>query len=206
MFFKNFMLVSIAALLIILGVMRVDSADNKNKTKNPRFEITVTQKVTGKDGKLSDVSLGKIVIELYPEIAPKHVHNFDSLVAVKFYDGLAFHRVIPGFMIQGGDPNSKDKPRELWGTGQAGQTRVPAEFNELKHTRGVISMARTNDPNSATSQFFIMHADKTHLDGQYSAFGKVVTGLEVVDKIAAAPRDKRDNPLDKIEMKIVKLK
>lgn len=164
---------------------------------NPQYIMTVTQK---------GETLGKIKIELFPDVAPKHVRNFDSLVHINFYDGTAFHRVIPGFMIQGGDPNSKDKPKRMWGMGDPSQTTVPAEFNDIKHERGIISAARSSDPNSATSQFFIMHANAPHLDGQYTAYGKVVEGLDVVDKIAESPRDGRDNPNDKIEMKIERIK
>ena len=128
---------------------------------------------------------GIIELELYPEAAPKTVANFLKLVGEGFYDGLIFHRVIPGFMIQGGDPE---------GTGMGGSKNpIVGEFkangfnNPIKHTRGVISMARTNDPNSASSQFFIMHADYPYLDGKYAAFGKVVSGMEIVDEIANVP-------------------
>jgi len=173
----------------------MEAVDNKNQY---RYEMTVTQK---------GHELGKIVLELFPDKAPLHVHNFDSLVAAKFYDGTAFHRVIPGFMIQGGDPNSKDQPRDTWGYGQPNkQTKVKAEFNDTKHVRGILSAARSADPNSATSQFFIMHADSKHLDGQYTAYGKVASGLDVVDKIVNMPRDPKDNPLDKVEMTIKKIK
>jgi len=169
----------------------------QSTTKRPQYEITVTQK--GQE-------LGKIVIELFPDVAPKHVHNFDSLVSVGFYNGTAFHRVIPGFMIQGGSYYSKTDQKEKWGISDPSQTKVPAEFSNLQHKRGTVSAARTNDPNSATSQFFICVADAPHLDGQYSIFGQTVSGLDVVDKIVNAPRDNRDNPLDKIEMKIKKIK
>ena len=145
-----------------------------NKTANPHYIITVTQ---GKQ------KFGDIEVELYPNIAPKTCKNFDELVSKKFYDGTAFHRVIPHFMIQGGDPNSKNKSKDTWGFGDPGQKTVPAEFNSLKHERGVISMARSADPNSATSQFFIMHDKSPQLDGQYTGFGKVVKGIEVVDKV-----------------------
>lgn len=131
-------------------------------------------------------------IELYPEIAPKTVENFEKLVKEGFYDGLCFHRVIPGFMIQGGCP---------LGNGMGGPGyQIKGEFlangfkNDLKHTRGVLSMARAMDPNSAGSQFFIMHQDAPHLDGQYAAFGKVVKGLEVVDEIASVATDFSDKP------------
>ena len=164
--------------------------------ENPHYIISVT---------VGDKHLGDIEIELFPDKAPKHVHNFDSLVAIKFYDGTAFHRVIPGFMIQGGDPNSKNKPKSTWGYGDPSQTRVPAEFNDTKHVRGIISAARSADPNSATSQFFIMHGDAPHLDGQYSAFGKVVKGMEVVDEICKLPRE-GSAPVEKVEMKIRRIK
>ena len=146
---------------------------------------------------------GKIEIELYPETAPITVKNFEKLVSEGFYDGLIFHRVIPGFMIQGGDPQ---------GTGMGGSNeKIKGEFaangvnNPLKHTRGVISMARAFDKNSASSQFFIMHADAPHLDGQYAAFGKVVSGIEVVDEIASIPTDYSDRPKIAMRMKKVYL-
>lgn len=189
-----FINLAVISTLLIFGVIRMDATETK--ANDYRYEITVTQK--GEE-------LGKIIVELFPDIAPKHVANFDELVAAKFYDGTAFHRVIPGFMIQGGDPNSKDKPKNTWGYGDPNQKKVPAEFNDTKHKRGILSAARSQDPNSASSQFFIMHQDSPHLDGQYTAYGKVISGIEVVDKVANAPRDPRDNPNDKIEMKIVKI-
>lgn len=141
----------------------------------------------------------KIKIELYPEIAPITAANFEKLVRQGFYDGLIFHRVIKGFMIQGGDPE---------GTGMGGSgERIKGEFeangikNDLKHTRGVISMARSQDPDSASSQFFIMHEDAPHLDGQYAAFGKVVEGMDVVDEIASVKTDFRDRPVAEQRMK-----
>ena len=147
---------------------------------------------------------GKIELELYPEVAPKTVENFLKLVGEGFYDGLIFHRVIPGFMIQGGDPQ---------GTGMGGaKHNVVGEFrangfnNSLKHTRGVISMARSSNPNSASSQFFIMHKDAPHLDGHYAAFGKVVSGIEVVDEIASVPTDFSDRPRIAMRMKKVYVK
>ena len=143
----------------------------------------------------------RIKLELYPEKAPQTVENFKKLVQQGFYDGLTFHRVIAGFMIQGGDP-------EGTGMGGPGYT-IKGEFlakgvpNDLRHTRGVISMARASDPNSAGSQFFIMHADAPHLDGQYAAFGRVVEGMDVVDEIAAAPVDYMDRPRQDQRMKKV---
>ena len=144
---------------------------------------------------------GVMKAELYPEIAPKTVENFLSLVKKGFYDGVIFHRVIPGFMIQGGDPTGT-------GMGGPGHT-IPGEFssngfkNELKHTRGVMSMARTMDPDSAGSQFFIMTDPAPHLDGQYAAFGCVIEGLETVDAIASVPTDYRDKP--KVDQRMKKV-
>lgn len=143
----------------------------------------------------------QIKIELDPAAAPITVANFEKLVKEGFYDGLTFHRIIPGFMIQGGDPE---------GTGMGGSDQnIKGEFaangvnNPLKHTRGVISMARAMNPNSASSQFFIMHKDAPHLDGQYAAFGKVVEGIEVVDEIASVPTDYQDRPKTPVVMKKV---
>jgi cyclophilin family peptidyl-prolyl cis-trans isomerase len=137
---------------------------------------------------------GVIKVGFFPDKAPKHVEAFKKLVKDGFYDGTKFHRVIPGFMIQGGDPNSKLPDRSRHGTGGPGYS-LPAEFNDVKHERGVLSAARSSDPNSAGSQFFLMVANSPHLDRQYSAFGKVLEGMDVVDKIVALPRDGRDNPL-----------
>jgi peptidyl-prolyl cis-trans isomerase B (cyclophilin B) len=144
---------------------------------------------------------GDITVEFLPEVAPNHVNNFIELARSGFYDGTKFHRVIPGFMIQGGDPNSKQDDRRLHGTGGSGKN-VKAEFSKTPHTRGVLSAARSANPDSASSQFFIMVADAPHLDGQYSAFGKVVSGIEVVDKIVAEDTDHRDNPLEAVSMTV----
>lgn len=144
---------------------------------------------------------GKMVAELYPEVAPNTVNNFISLVQKGFYDGLIFHRVIPGFMIQGGDPDGI-------GMGGPGYT-IPGEFssngfaNSLRHSRGVLSMARTMDPDSAGSQFFIMVDDAPHLDGEYAAFGKVIEGMETADAIVRAPKDRNDKPIMPQRMKAV---
>jgi len=144
---------------------------------------------------------GDITIEFLPEVAPNHVNNFLELARSGFYDGTKFHRVIPGFMIQGGDPNSKQDDRRLHGTGGSGKN-VKAEFNATKHVRGIVSAARSSNPDSASSQFFIMVSDSPHLDGQYSAFGKVVSGIEVADKIVAEETDHRDNPLNAVSITV----
>ncbi len=138
---------------------------------------------------------GRIVLRFLPDKAPNHVNNFKELTAKGFYDGTRFHRVIPGFMIQGGDPNSKSGDRMIMGTGGPGYS-IDAEFNDVRHKRGILSMARTSDPNSAGSQFFIMVADAPFLDGQYSAFGEVIEGMDVADKIVSLKRDARDNPVE----------
>lgn len=144
-----------------------------------------------------------IKIELYPSIAPQTVKNFVSLVSQGFYDGLIFHRVIPGFMIQGGDPN---------GTGMGGSKQtIPGEFssngfkNDLKHDSGIVSMARTSAPNSASSQFYIVVKASSHLDGQYAAFGKVIEGMEEVNRIVSVPKDRGDKPLEDQRMKKVSI-
>jgi len=143
---------------------------------------------------------GEITIRLFPELAPQHVKSFTKLIADGFYDGTTFHRVIPGFMIQGGDPNSKDAgKREMHGTGGPGY-KIPAEFSDKKHLRGIVSAARSQDPNSAGSQFFICVNDSPWLDGQYTVFGEVIDGMDVADKIVAEPRDGRDNPIERIEI------
>jgi len=147
--------------------------------------------------------MGDIQIKFLYDKAPKHVENFVNLSEKGFYDGTLFHRVIPGFMIQAGDPNTKkpEDPAHPYGTGGS-DTKLKAEFNDTSHKRGIVSMARAQDPNSAGSQFFIVVADSTFLDKQYTAFGKVVRGLEVADKIVSAPRDGRDNPNERVEMKV----
>jgi cyclophilin family peptidyl-prolyl cis-trans isomerase len=145
-----------------------------------------------------DTTGGKIEFELYPKDAPGHVNSFVFLSREGYYNGVIFHRVIPGFMIQGGDPT---------GTGSGGPGyKLKAEFNDRKHVRGVLSAARTSDPNSAGSQFFIMHADSPHLDRQYTAFGKVTSGLDVVDKIANQPTGPNDRPRNPIAINSVTIR
>ena len=157
----------------------------------------------GKSRAIIETKFGEMELEFLTDKAPGHVKNFLDLAGKGFYDGTTFHRVIPGFMIQGGDPNTKDPKgsRERHGTGGPGHT-VKAEFNDTPHKRGVLSMARSSDPNSAGSQFFICVKDSAFLDRQYTAFGRVVRGIEVADQIVAAPRDERDNPRERVEMKV----
>ncbi|MBI4753215.1 peptidylprolyl isomerase [Candidatus Desantisbacteria bacterium] len=148
-----------------------------------------------------DTKFGKIQIKFFPEDAPNHVQNFKNLAKQGFYNNTTFHRVIPGFMIQGGDPNTKDDDRSNDGLGGPGYN-INAEFNSRSHQRGIVSMARSNDPNSAGSQFFICVAPATFLDRQYTVFGEVIDGMSAVDKIVNAQRDSQDNPLEKIPMTV----
>lgn len=145
--------------------------------------------------------LGNIELRFFPDVAPNHVQNFIDLGKKGFYDGTTFHRVIPGFMIQGGDPNTKNPDRSKHGLGGPGHT-VKAEFNKKLHKRGTLSMARSQDPDSAGSQFFICVADAPSLNGKYSVFGEVASGMDVADKIVSQARDRMDNPAERIEIKI----
>jgi peptidyl-prolyl cis-trans isomerase B (cyclophilin B) len=145
--------------------------------------------------------IGEIVLKFFPDVAPGHVNNFIKLSQEGFYNGTTFHRVIPGFMIQGGDPNSKTSDRSSHGMGGPGY-KVKAEFNSTPHKRGIVSMARANDPDSAGSQFFICVSDANFLDWQYTAFGEVESGMDVADKIVTMKRDGRDNPLERAEMTV----
>jgi peptidyl-prolyl cis-trans isomerase B (cyclophilin B) len=148
-----------------------------------------------------ETGLGNMEIKFFPDVAPNHVDNFITLAKNGFYDNTNFHRVIPGFMIQGGDPNTKNEDRSKHGTGGPGYN-VKAEFNSTPHKRGILSMARAAHPDSAGSQFFICVDSAPFLDGKYTVFGEVVSGMDVADKIVSAKRDERDNPLEKIPMKV----
>lgn len=148
-----------------------------------------------------ETNLGNIELRFFPDIAPKHVENFLTLAKSGFYDGTIFHRVIPGFMIQGGDPNTKGTNKSIYGQGGPDHS-VKAEFSQRTHSRGILSMARSSSPDSAGSQFFIVVQDAKFLDGQYTVFGEVVSGMDVADKIVSQERDARDNPLQRVEMKV----
>ena len=146
-----------------------------------------------------------MVVEFWPEVAPKTVENFKKLAREGFYDGTAFHRVIKGFMIQGGDPLTKDESQQnRWGTGGPGY-KVKAEFNEKSHARGVLSMARSQDPDSAGSQFFICHGDAKFLDRQYTAFGQLIKGEDVLDKIATTRTTSPDRPVRRMNLESVEI-
>ncbi|MFB5608873.1 MAG: peptidylprolyl isomerase [Nitrosarchaeum sp.] len=151
-----------------------------------------------------ETNLGTIVFKLLPDLAPETVRNFEKLAKDGFYNGTLFHRVIPGFMIQGGDPNTKTGNKSTWGTGGPGYT-VKAEFSSRSHHRGIVSMARAQDPNSAGSQFFIVTTDSTFLDRQYTVFGEVTEGMDVADKIVNLQRDRNDCPLEEAKMIHVKV-
>jgi peptidyl-prolyl cis-trans isomerase B (cyclophilin B) len=176
----------VAGMGLLMGAGFVEAADKAPaKADQPKAVIKT--------------KFGDMEVRFFPDKAPHHVQNFIKLAKSGFYDKTIFHRVIPGFMIQGGDPNSKSQDRASHGMGGPGH-RIKAEFNSKPHKRGVLSMARANDPDSAGSQFFICVADANFLDWQYTAFGEVVSGMEVADRIVAAKRDGRDNPLERIEM------
>ena len=160
-------------------------------------------------------NFGDMVVEFYPDIAPMHVESFMALANEEYFNGTTFHRVIPGFMIQGGDPNSRNENRATHGTGgRAGKFfglgneedpstwLIPQEFSDTPHVKGILSMARTNDPNSASSQFFVCHDNANFLDNNYTVFGKVIDGLDIIDEIANVAKDQNDNPFERVEMSI----
>ena len=160
-------------------------------------------------------NFGDMVVEFYPDIAPMHVESFMALANEEYFNGTTFHRVIPGFMIQGGDPNSRNENRATHGTGgRAGKFfglgneedpstwLIPQEFSDTPHVKGILSMARTNDPNSASSQFFVCHDNANFLDNNYTVFGKVIDGLNIIDEIVNVAKDQNDNPLERVEMSI----
>ena len=183
-------------ILSLLWLADLVLAETKNKNFTPE-EIKKMSQTTA----IIETKFGNMEIRFFPEVAPNHVNNFIELAKKGFYDGTVFHRVIPNFMIQGGDPNSKDADRSKHGTGGPGYA-LKAEFNNKLHKKGTLSMPRAVHPDTAGSQFFICVADAPSLNQKYTAFGEVATGMEVADKIVSQPRDSRDNPLEKIEMKV----
>ena len=184
------------ALVFIMSFGLDISAEIKHKTftKEEIKKMDETRAVI-------ETKFGNIELRFFPDVAPGHVNNFIELAKKGFYDGTTFHRVIPGFMIQGGDPNSKDPDKSKHGMGGPGYT-IKAEFNEKPHKKGTLSMARAAHPDSAGSQFFICVADAPFLNRQYTVFGEVVSGMDVADKIVNQSRDKSDNPLERVEMKV----
>jgi len=202
----------------IVLVMTIFLVGCEKEKKIEPVALKSTKKVISKSEKeiaVITTQYGDMVIEFYNRAAPKHVESFKLHVKNGFYNGTIFHRVIPGFMIQGGDPNTKGNNKSIYGQGghsakyygigledKPKSWNIPAEFNDIKHTRGILSMARSNDRNSAGSQFFICDAAASHLDAQYTVFGKVVEGLEIIDRIVNMPRDDNNNPLSRVEMKV----
>jgi peptidyl-prolyl cis-trans isomerase B (cyclophilin B) len=183
------------ALAISLGLVTSCSAQDKGtEAKDNKDTKKENKAVTTNEVAVIKTTAGEMVVEFWPDVAPKTVENFKTLARKGFYDGTAFHRVIKGFMIQGGDPLTKDASQEArWGTGDPGY-KIKAEFNAKPHKRGVLSMARSNDPDSAGSQFFICHGDPSFLDGKYTTFGKVIKGDDVLEKIATTPTHPPDRP------------
>lgn len=189
-------ILSLLLMLTLFGVAAAQSVDTSSIT-GPLYTIAVYQ---------GDRVFKSITVELFPDVAPRHVRNFDSLVSIQFYDGTAFHRVIPDTLIQGGDPNSRDLSEDTWGYGDPDQATVPAEFSSLKHLPGILSAARRlDDTNSATSQFFILAVARPDLDGRFSIYGHVVEGMETVDTLTNLPRQEGTSlPVEKVEMKVTK--
>jgi peptidyl-prolyl cis-trans isomerase B (cyclophilin B) len=187
-------IVAAAVCVLLLGAAAYGEMKDKKFTKEEIKKMAETKAII-------ETKFGKIELKFFPEVAPNHVNNFIELAKKGFYDGTTFHRVIPGFMIQGGDPNSKNPDKATHGMGGPGYT-VKAEFNDKAHKRGIVSMARSANPDSAGSQFFICVADAPFLNKQYTVFGEVVSGMDVADKIVNQPRDTRDNPNERVDMKV----
>ena len=181
---------------MMVTVSGVEQGVAADKSPTPKAETSKGPKATIK------TKFGDIEVEFLPELAPKHVENFIKLAKSGFYNGTIFHRVIPGFMIQGGDPNTKDSlKKETYGQGGPGYA-IKQEFNDMPHKRGIVSMARAQDPDTAGSQFFIVVEDSRFLDNKYTVFGKVTKGIGVADKIVNVTRDERDNPRERVEMTV----
>lgn len=185
----------LAVLTATIGLMLCVSCSGKTEVKPTTVEKPEVRAVI-------KTKFGDIEIKFLPDVAPRHVENFIKLAKEGFYNGTLFHRVIPGFMIQGGDPNTKESfKKDTYGQGGPGYT-IEAEFNDTPHKRGIVSMARAQEPDTAGSQFFIVVEDSPYLDGKYTAFGKVTKGIGVADKISNVPRDERDNPKELVEMTV----
>jgi peptidyl-prolyl cis-trans isomerase B (cyclophilin B) len=185
---------ALAVVAVMACAVAAAAETKKNATQEEKKKMTETRA-------LIETKFGTIELKFFPDTAPNHVKNFVDLAKKGFYDGTTFHRVIPGFMIQGGDPNTKSTDKSKHGLGGPGYT-VKAEFNARPHKRGTLSMARAANPDSAGSQFFICVADAAFLDRQYTVFGEVVSGMDVADKIVGQTRDRMDNPNERVEMKV----
>ena len=210
---------------IILAIAIINMSCGKSKKEEPvttekenqNVKQSQTRKIEEQKREVGVITTeyGDLIVEFFEDSAPKHVESFKLHAGNGFYDGTIFHRVIPGFMIQGGDPNTKGENKSSYGTGghaakyygignenQPQTWSLPAEFNDISHKRGILSMARSSDPNSGGSQFFICAADAPHLNGQYTVFGQVIQGEQIIDQIVNLPRDARDNPNRRIAMKV----
>jgi peptidyl-prolyl cis-trans isomerase B (cyclophilin B) len=200
-------LLSIGTLVLALGLTAATAEEPKQENKDAKKSDSTqeTKNVNTKEVAVIKTTEGEMAIELWPDVAPKTVENFKTLAKKGFYDGTAFHRVIKDFMIQGGDPLTKDPKKESqWGTGGPGYS-IKAEFNDRHHDRGVVSMARSQDPDSAGSQFFICHGNPRFLDHQYTAFGKLIKGDDVLEKIATAPTHAPDRPNTRIGVDSIRI-
>lgn len=187
-----FVMVLFLAVISFNGCIAAEKKGSKGDTEMEKLKAAKA---------IIETRYGNIELKFYPDVAPNHVKNFIKLAKEGFYDGTIFHRVIPGFMIQGGDPNTKGPNKDIYGSGGPGYN-VKAEFNRIGHKRGILSMARSRHPDSAGSQFFIVVKDSHFLDGQYTVFGEVVNGMDAADKIVNLPRDSRDLPNERVEMKV----
>jgi peptidyl-prolyl cis-trans isomerase B (cyclophilin B) len=201
----------IVAALLGLALSAVAGFGQDKTQDKPKEKKEETKPVsTANEVAIIETSKGDMVVEFWSDVAPKTVENFKKLSRDKFYDGTAFHRIIKGFMVQGGDPLTKDKNKEaMWGTGDPGY-KIKAEFNNRSHQRGVLSMARSAHPDSAGCQFFICHGDASFLDQKYTAFGTVIRGDDVLEKIATTPTGRsasgeNSKPLERVEVKSIKI-
>jgi len=194
----------------LLGIALLTGSALAQEKKDAAPEVKKDEPAATNEVAVIKTSAGEMVLEFWPDVAPKHVENFKKLAKQGFYDGTAFHRIVKGFMIQGGDPLTKDRSKEdVYGTGDPGY-KIPAEFNNRKHVRGVLSMARSRDPNSAGSQFFVMLGDAPFLDNQYTAFGKLIKGAAVLAKIGDTPvgpsrGGEMSKPKERVEVQSVKI-
>jgi len=214
MFMENFLphmkkLMFNCCLALMFGLVSASAAES-NPAAAPKAEPKKEEAKPASPADVKEVAVlktseGEMVLEFWPDVAPGHVENFKKLARQGFYDGTCFHRVIKGFMIQGGDPLTKDEAsKSRWGTGDPGY-KIKAEFNSKPHVRGVLSMARSQDPNSAGSQFFVCHGSPRQLDNQYTAFGKLIKGDDVLEKIATTPTEPGDRPVKRMNVESIKI-
>jgi Peptidyl-prolyl cis-trans isomerase (rotamase) - cyclophilin family len=199
------LLTSLCALSLALGLAAAWGEEPKKEGTTENKPDSKQTKMNMNEVAVIKTTEGEMVAEFWPDVAPKTVENFKTLAKKGFYDGTCFHRVIKGFMIQGGDPLTKDPSKEdSWGTGGPGY-QIKAEFNDKHHDRGVLSMARSNNPDSAGSQFFICHGNPRFLDKQYTAFGKLIKGDDVLEKIATTPTHPQDRPNKRVGIESIKI-